>query len=290
MSSWWEKKYGRHIRMVRSEVMDHHISEVPSRSFHFATPSKGSIMSYTLTWTPGVLTLSGDLDEMVIDHPHALRAPIAAALDWASGDLDYLLSKSSAVRTFDMDETFQSIKRQVYESLEETIAHYRDDCYAARVEDEKHTWAFLSPKISDPAYERGFAFFDKVRKEFTWSSYDDMFTSAGRRRIWADVREFMEDVGPHSVAEALSACDFGDYYGTYTWPTHAITQVVAIVHGAKLAREYVLREMEQERLKEIARVTQRWYDLGMPMEGEEFQKFQTAMGQRNAKEVETGSR
>lgn len=84
----------------------HSCSERLSRSFDFRQGRQWAY-AFSLTWTPGTLTITGDVGEMTLSN-HSLR-DLIGALEWAQhSDIDYLLSKSNVpyreycpVATFD---------------------------------------------------------------------------------------------------------------------------------------------------------------------------------------------
>jgi len=103
------------------ELEGHRVSERPSISWHlnatreeWAWAREGSrektvrkveryqsSYAYAVTWTPGTLTLSGDLGEWTLTHWYATPS-VAAAIRWVQGgDFYYLMSKSSAKEEYD---------------------------------------------------------------------------------------------------------------------------------------------------------------------------------------------
>ena len=279
--SAWEKDYGKTIKGVRRELMDHHITERQSRSFDFRTPSMGSMYAFSLTWTPGSMFLAGDLGEMQLTHYHAMGETAVKSFDWvASSHPDYLLGKSDAKKVYDRDATWETIKYDLDEEIRSLAKHYREECQEVRIDcTHKHEWAFRSPDIRD--FEDGFRAMQSLIDEFTWSSgKDDVFSSAGRRRIRAEVREYIMDHSHDEVARALSNSGYDDYYGSMKWDHSAISQITAMQYGAKMAHKILCQEYDLLQAQRIADASRKWYAAGHPVEGPIWNEFAAAMGEK----------
>ena len=105
-----------------------------------ANISLSSNYAFTLTWTPGHLTLAGDVGEMVITHYHAMPT-LEEATHWAlSSDFDYLLSKSDKKKVYNRDETLKQFKAYVYEEVREEMFGRWSQRYAGNDENGKPTY------------------------------------------------------------------------------------------------------------------------------------------------------
>lgn len=130
----------RQGRDTRKLISGHTCSERISRSFDFR---KGREWAYTfsLTWTPDHLTLTGDVGEMTLSN-HSLR-DLIGALEWAQhGDIDYLLSKSNmAYREFSPEATFQQIVHMANERAFYSLTGLRSERRAWRTsQPDAFTW------------------------------------------------------------------------------------------------------------------------------------------------------
>ncbi|MBY5849635.1 hypothetical protein HFN51_03560 [Rhizobium leguminosarum] len=122
-----------------------------------------STYAYTLTWTPGHMTIVGDLGELTVVHYHAMPT-LEAACKWLqSCDYDYLLSKTSVKREFQLNPTIDDIwhtvseeaMRAVKDIAEETAAHEqerpkwrkRDGMTKQDFEQELRYWEEDHPRI-----------------------------------------------------------------------------------------------------------------------------------------------
>jgi transposase-like protein len=93
-----------------------------------------SHMAYAVTWTPGTLVLSGDIDEFTVTHYHAMPT-IEQTLDWLDGiHFDYLMGKSSAKKEYDADETLRTIIHFANEDAVPSLRALRDDMRAWRAD------------------------------------------------------------------------------------------------------------------------------------------------------------
>jgi hypothetical protein len=108
------------------ELRNHVAVEMPSRAFHFYQPvpvrryvplkrkeitrfSPSSTFAFTLTWAPGVLSLSGDVGELSIVHYSTLDT-FEDGIRWTlKADYDYLMGKSGVQKVYDPQATYESI-------------------------------------------------------------------------------------------------------------------------------------------------------------------------------------
>lgn len=89
--------------------------------------SYNSTYAFSLTWTPGHMTLVGDLGEMTIVHYHAMPT-LEAALSWLStSDFDYLMKKTNIKQEFDREATIDHMWRVIMEGVEEHMKYLREE-------------------------------------------------------------------------------------------------------------------------------------------------------------------
>jgi hypothetical protein len=90
-----DKAEARTRAMARDSYKTHIMREAPTRSFRFTQPDGSSNYHFTLTWTPGMLALSGDVGELTLVHYHAMPT-FEKAIGWVCGaQYDYLMGKSN---------------------------------------------------------------------------------------------------------------------------------------------------------------------------------------------------
>jgi hypothetical protein len=93
----------------------------PSRSFQFRRADGSSTYFHTLTWSPGSLTLFGDVGEATLRHWQALQH-LESGLSWASNSsVDYLLEKSTETQEFDENASVDHIVRYANEAPFEAL-------------------------------------------------------------------------------------------------------------------------------------------------------------------------
>lgn len=96
-----------------------------------------SFYAFTLTWTPGHMTLVGDLGEMTVVHYQAMPT-LEEACNWLqSPDFNYLLSKTNHQKKFDRDLTIADVWHMISE-----YAHEAETAYATAMKD----WEAAKPK------------------------------------------------------------------------------------------------------------------------------------------------
>ena len=105
------KKYAGDLARIDKVLSPHVCKARNARAFDFRTPGAGSAYAFSLTWTPGSLSLAGDCGELTICHYNALWS-LEEGLRWAAGaDLHYLLEKSRLKKRFDRDATVRDLVR-----------------------------------------------------------------------------------------------------------------------------------------------------------------------------------
>ena len=252
----------------------HQTSDRRARCFDFRDPKKGSRYAFSLSWTPGTLTLAGDLGELVVTHYHALWE-VEAGLSWAaSGDHDYLLGKTSRRPSFDCDETAREIIRMANEGAREAVAGMREELNTWRKErlvrgdfregadggqehaEEIDYWTSARPDVQsyrefrktkvfgryawEDMRERlvapdGWELWLKLHEEFGDFEPKNIFQAAYRERLKDNLKAHLWDGGPGHAAELCGKLGLDDYYGEYRWTYHDLAQIAAVRWGAKRA-------------------------------------------------------
>lgn len=126
-----DKKYDKGVTTVRPGFLTFE----PKQSARFAY---NSTYAFTLTWTPGHMTIVGDLGELTVVHYGAMPT-LNEACHWLlSPDYHYLLSKTKEQRQFDRDATIEDIWRCLTEEVAEGQKAYAEEL--AYWQDEKPKW------------------------------------------------------------------------------------------------------------------------------------------------------
>lgn len=283
MKTWSDPRYARIEKDISKEIMDHHINERKSRSFDFRTPSAGSMWAFSLTWTPGSMILAGDLGEMQITHYHALMGTALESFRWITEcHPDYLLGKAGVQKVYDREATLESFESECRDDFTKAVKHYREHCRDVRPEDikRKHQWAWLTPNFFEDYWDDAFRNFDVYREAFTFEPREAIKTSAGRARIRADIREFIQENDHHEVCRVLSEAGVEEYYsyGVKKWDHSAISQITAIQFGARMAVRILAKEEAMAELQAIADATRRWVESGSPKKGADYEAVKAALG------------
>jgi len=166
MTGSYKDPRDRALRDANERLSRHVIKEEPVRSFRFHmhyvdkkhdkgltihrpgfrtyAPSEGakfqynSTYAYTLTWTPGHMTIVGDIGELTVVHYHAMPT-LEEACEWLlSPDYHYLLSKTKERQKFDSEKTIEDIWRCFTSEVEDAKKYYAEEL--ARWEAEKPKW------------------------------------------------------------------------------------------------------------------------------------------------------
>lgn len=97
-----------------------------------------STYCFTLTWTPGHMTIVGDLGQLTVVH-HQAMPTLGAACNWLqSPDYDYLLSKTGIRRVFDRDLTVDDLWHRLTEYVPEHLVEMEKEIKA--YEADKPKW------------------------------------------------------------------------------------------------------------------------------------------------------
>lgn len=192
--------YNEDIKRASRVVTGHVMCERPSRSFDFRTPGNGSIYAFALTWSPGTVSFAGDMGEMTVTHYNALWY-FEPGMRWlADAHWEYLLGKT-AVR-------------------KEVSAEATADYIVEIAQDQQRSWG-----------ERGLA--DKLKDRHPDIAHyrGVVFWQALRRELVLDLSEMSAERIAETCAGELRLSDF---YGAHRYPPHAVRQITAIQHGARM--------------------------------------------------------
>lgn len=119
-----EPKEEHEAARVRTDHAHHTASEQPSRVFLLRHPNRnyGLMESGLLVWTPGVLTLCGDLGDLVISNASLLE--LEPGLEWLSRSVPrYLASKTSVKKEFRPECAWPVIIRDLLDELKSAMYH-----------------------------------------------------------------------------------------------------------------------------------------------------------------------
>ncbi|KZL29434.1 hypothetical protein [Pseudovibrio sp. WM33] len=106
---------------MREQFKDHVVKEAPVRSFELRNANGSSCYWFNVTWTPGVLTLAGDLGDMTVTHYHAMST-FEEAVHWIDDiALSYLCEKASRRRSYSPELTTKSIIQDLNEPVLDEI-------------------------------------------------------------------------------------------------------------------------------------------------------------------------
>lgn len=198
-------------RMIDEALADHELrKEPPSKSWRVGPPDGSSVYAFTVTWTPGVLALAGDLGELTLIHYNAMPT-WQQAVQWADGaGVDYLLEKSNAKHEFDREGSITSL---------------------IHIADEDQKWS-----DGAPLWEK---IFDKV-SWYRVGRLDEGVCDLNPRNA---AHQMMVAAALRQDSEIddrwLYELGIDDFYGRNKWPDRAIWQVRALLLWARLVRPSV---------------------------------------------------
>lgn len=96
---------------LRNDLDTHVMTESRSRSFNFRRADGSSFYFFKITWSAGVISITGDMGELMLEHWNAMPT-FEKAVRWAANaELQYLLGKSNVSEEYDGEETARDIIR-----------------------------------------------------------------------------------------------------------------------------------------------------------------------------------
>ncbi len=248
------------LRRANRKLQHHHCDDHPSRSWRFAqVTSEGgrlSAYSFLVTWSPGVLTVTGDLEDLIVTHYHAMTT-IAKAARWvAAGDFQYLMGKSSAKKEYDREATAAFIiemandeaRAVLRECLKEARRYRRDyradddpDGEVPDPDDYEMQPVIRRLKHRDHHPEHlfvdGFTLWSRLCWELE-AEHHPRPDSATRREFKERLAEHLNNEGPETAGELCQNLGIDDYYGTFEYTIHNVWQYAAL----KMWAAHVLAE------------------------------------------------
>lgn len=289
----------RALRDAAKELGKHVMREEPVRSFRFHThyvdkicsrptridrgpgfvtflpPTEGAKFAYnstycfTLTWTPGHMTIVGDIGELTVVHYHAMPTLEDACRWLQSPDFDYLLSKTNEQKQYDADATLKSflayINAEVIDHAIGTPGWGKERRRSNGDIHEMREWRKTQPRGGQLNVEeenvfewldnRPITVFDdpdrdcwqwwrKIAEHCGWG-FDERFflTAKGRRALIRDIKGDFNYV--HSAADFMHSIGFDDPLLAYEYRDHAFFQIAAIQHGTRMILDRYFPRLEQ---------------------------------------------
>lgn len=110
---------------------DHIMTDEPSRSWRLGKQGTG-YHAFRVTWSPGVLTISGDIGSAVYEVWPGLNTVTGSVEFVSRANFDYLSEKGSIKKEFDREATAEHILETAYEYLRT----WKDARYIKQVCDE----------------------------------------------------------------------------------------------------------------------------------------------------------
>lgn len=209
--------------------------EVPTKTWRVAGTDKCSYW-YNVTWTPGFLTVSGDIGEMTVVHYHALNS-IDNSIGWVNGAcFEYLMEKTDIEKKFDPEETVESL---VYFADE-------DQRYWDKEREKDLRECIEASKSSGSWYSRSYDYereLEKMEKSRLWKQIFDRFSYSYlfdfpepnyKRKDHQSV--LIKDMKGHTeiTAQDIYELCIDDYYGTYNYDESCYWKYKALKTWAKL--------------------------------------------------------
>ena len=238
---------------VRASLAAHVAVEEPVRAITLDAPggSPGGRDRFTMTWTPGTVTLSGAYGDFRLDHGNAL-CTFAGGMAWlAQADHDYLLGKSDARRAYDPAATAAAIVRQANEEAIVGLLAIRDDLAEEREARRDPEWAedpleavAAWPRVvgtgrdgdPDGGAPAGHGLWLRLHRALGGS--DDasaaILSPTGRRRIGRDLERLLRQ-GAEEAHALLGDVGLDGWWVSQSWTPATVRRVEALRRAARSA-------------------------------------------------------
>lgn len=217
--------------MIDRTLGDHQLVEPkPTKSWHVRNPDRRAYW-FDIVWTPGILSISGDMQSLTLTHFQAMPTWVDAVSWIKHSDIDYLLEKSNAAQEYDHERTVSKLVEIANEDQ-----HYYEDASVwkdifARVFDAVGHSFYLLPYNFPRDAERWLIDngHDKPRKGAL-----NHRNKAHQSIIAKALREEFDSLENTPVGYGLF--EIGARF-CYRWPSQAIWQIKAIKRWADLVSE-----------------------------------------------------
>jgi hypothetical protein len=268
----YKSPYADDRARAQAAFKQHRVTERKSRAFDFRRDDTSNY-AFSLTWTPGSLSLAGDVGELTLVHYNALW-DLEGGLEWAThGDFDYLLGKSDRRPSYDADATAADIIEFANDRAGHSLRALRDEIRRwraekpeadATIEDEAERAECLAEELvywleDRPALEKiefdrhalygptlkscpdGWQLWARIQHEIeSYRDPNDILRAGGRGHVRDALPGYLET--NDSAAEFCCRIGLDDYYGTTRWTYHDIAQIEAIRFGAAAALRNIRAE------------------------------------------------
>lgn len=103
------------VRIAAKAFNEHVMHDAPTQSWFLGKPGT-STYAFSITWSPGILCVSGDVGRGVFEHWRAF-ATLAGSVDLVTdADFDYLCEKSGFAKEFDREATAEHLIEGAYQN------------------------------------------------------------------------------------------------------------------------------------------------------------------------------
>lgn len=236
-------------RLVERVMGEHVLTDKQSKSWRFGRPGS---MTYALwmTWTPGTLSIDGDIGSLTLTHYHAIGKDVRKALEWLSADAQYLLGKSDAKKEYDAEESAKALIASLNDRDLESLKSFREMMRDWRKQGlklepdgevgDREDWLFWKPKREEcNLYEN----WNLAGSELDLPQPDKIDGTSQHtwREEVANLIHDEADLGPVAFAELQHQLGIDEPCIIYTYPQQSWLQVAAMQKAARV----IIAQMEK---------------------------------------------
>jgi hypothetical protein len=238
MKTWQDIKHDElaERQWMREAFAEHQISQTKAMAWICAARGKdgrpNSAYWFNVSWTPGVLTVTGDIGDANFTHRNALNT-FDGALKWLKdSDFEYLMGKSSIKKEINKKKTIAQI---VEIANQDALFGQHSSRFSTDVT-YRHVVSSLRDESSTSLKDMGlwFRIYQALEGNLDLSLGDlegerVILHARGRRLLKKGLAECVEEMSPEQIAQFChDELGIDDYYGTEDWPTSGFLYFSAI--------------------------------------------------------------
>lgn len=224
-------------------VMDKHVlTDRPSKTWRFGRPGS-TTYAFWMTWTPGTLTIDGDIGSLTLTQYHAIGKDVRKALEWlVTSDSQYLLGKSEVKLEYDVEESAKAVIAYLNEKDIGALRQFHDEMREWRKAgqslapdseyEDRDEWMFWKPRRGLRGLYDGWKSASRILNLSQPGAIIGTTQRAWREEV-ADSIQDEAEMGPSVFAEFQHQLGIDEPYIVNVYPQQSWLQVAAMQKAAR---------------------------------------------------------
>jgi len=238
IKTWQDVKQDELVERQRMQAvfLHHQVSPIKSKAWICIARDKDgrrkSEYWFNVSWMPGVLTVTGDIGDVIFTHLHSANT-LDGALRWINDcDFEYLMGKSSIKKEISKKKTIAHI---IEMANQDALSGSHSGRFSTDVT-YRHVVSDLTDENPPSLRDMGlwYRIYEALEGNLDLSLADQggeriILHARGRRLLKKGLAECIEEMSPEQIAY-FCRDDLGldDYFGTDDWPTRSFFYFSAI--------------------------------------------------------------